>query len=76
MDAAGDQCSTSGDPNAFKSARGCAVATVERTKVPERVRLWFHAADDAAGDVVIEQAYPADNESKEVKNFYARLDNL
>jgi hypothetical protein len=67
----------SGEPGSFKSRRGRAVAMIERTEAPERVRLRFQAADDAVGDdVVIEHAYPAADEPKELQGLYGRLDKL
>jgi hypothetical protein len=65
-----------GDLNSFTSVRAGAVAVIERTQTPERVRLRFQAVDDAVPDVVIEQAYPADDEPKELQNLYATLDKL
>jgi hypothetical protein len=69
----------SGERGSFTSRRGTAVAVIERTEAPERVRLRFHAADDAVGDdVVIEAllAYRADQESKELKHLFATVSRL
>ena len=66
-----------GEPGSFTSRRGHAVAFIERTEAPQRLRLRFQAVGDAVGDdVVIELSYPADDESKELKAFYGTLDRL
>jgi hypothetical protein len=67
----------SGELGAFRSRRGGAVAIIERTDAPQRVRLRFEAVDDAGGDdVVIDVAHPAEDEPKELKTLYGTLDKL